>query len=54
MFAGVFAIPLVTRRFEKRPGSNPTLSATQSGLQRNAGAFNSKLWEIAAILRFLP
>ncbi len=27
VFAGVFAIPLVTRRFEKWPGSNPTLSA---------------------------
>jgi hypothetical protein len=33
-------------------GSNPTLSATQSELQRNAAAFNSKLWEIAAILQF--
>ena len=27
VFAGVFAIPLETRRFEKRPGSNPSLSA---------------------------
>jgi hypothetical protein len=27
VFIGVFAIPLVTRRFEKRPGSNSSLSA---------------------------
>src|SRR5437879_1826059 len=27
VFTRVFAIPLVTRQFEKRPGSNPTLSA---------------------------
>ncbi len=27
VFMRVFAIPLVTGRFEKRPGSNPSLSA---------------------------
>src|SRR5713101_462144 len=34
--------------------SNPTLSATQSGLQRNSAAFPPILREIAAILRFPP
>jgi hypothetical protein len=28
VFTRVFAIPLVTRRFKKRPGPNPSLSAS--------------------------
>src|SRR5205823_11715124 len=35
-------------------GSNPSLSAIQSGLQRNAAAFLQKLREMATIPRFLP
>ena len=35
-------------------GSNPSPSATQSGLQRNSAAFPPELREIAAILRFPP